>query len=122
MRDNDGVWWYKGKKLFDIYHSGGEIGSIRPKSNEVFALMERGEVVMNAAQQSKIIPMLQESVSVRNLLSLLHRQPSEDARPAQSVSVIDNTTVMVADGAAFRQYLSENRREVANVVAAELAK
>ena len=66
--------------------------------------------------------MLQESVSVRNLLSLLNRQPSEDARPAQSVSVIDNTTVMVADGAAFRQYLSENRREVANVVAAELAK
>ncbi len=122
VRDNDGVWWYKGKKLFDVYHTGGEIGSIRPKSNEVFALMERGEVVMNAAQQSRIIPMLQESVSMRNLISLLDRQSNNDPSPVQSVSVIDNTTVTVADGAAFRQYLSENRRSVANLVATELAK
>lgn len=125
VRDADGVWWYKGQKLFDVYHTGGEVGSIRPKSNEVFALMEKGEVVLNSMQQSRLLPMLEESIGLRDLLSRLNlykRIAGNTSDQTASVQIYDYTQVNVADKSEFQKYLSDNRRKVADMIAKEFSK
>ena len=47
-RDVDGVWWIGNSRLYDKYHSGGIVGrNSSLKDNEVMAVLEKGEVVLN---------------------------------------------------------------------------
>lgn len=58
-----GVWYIKidGKdmelfKYFGVYHSGGIAGDINnPKADEIFALLRKGEVILNDNQQSSLL-------------------------------------------------------------------
>lgn len=50
-RDANGTWWLDGKKLYDIYHSGGIVGRGSFKQNEVLALLEKGEAVLDDEKQ-----------------------------------------------------------------------
>ena len=123
-RDQNGVWWYKGQKLFDVYHSGGTAGGATPKSNEIFSLLERGEVIMNDEQQDKLIPLLNGAVSIRDsisrLLSIGRIQNRRSESGYSRIIINDNTVVQVSDKSEFKKYLAENRREIANLVAQEL--
>ena len=50
-RDASGTWWINGKKLYDVYHSGGIVGRGSFKQNEVMALLEKGEAVLDDEKQ-----------------------------------------------------------------------
>lgn len=58
----DGVWYLDrlgGNRLFDIYHKGGVVGgNATPGDNEVFALLEKGEYVLNEKQQSALAKLV----------------------------------------------------------------
>ena len=66
---NDG-WWYighvGGPKLYDdykkyCYHTGGVVGNTPTlKQNEVLSLLNKGEVVLTATQQSNLMAMLDQ--------------------------------------------------------------
>lgn len=124
-RDQNGVWWYNGKRLFDVYHSGGTAGGATPKSNEIFSLLERGEVIMNDKQQNALLPLLEGAVSVREaigkLLSFGNFISGKTGSATQTITINDNTIVQVSDKEEFKKYLAENRREVANLIAREFA-
>ena len=45
--------------LFSVYHAGGVAGNIsNPKADEIFALLRKGEVVLNEDQQSSLLNIL----------------------------------------------------------------
>lgn len=51
-RGTDGVWRIDGKKLYDIYHTGGVVGGNGSFSqNETMALLENGEMVLDDKKQ-----------------------------------------------------------------------
>ena len=51
-RGTDGVWRIDGKKLYDIYHTGGIVGGNGSLSqNETMALLENGEMVLDDKKQ-----------------------------------------------------------------------
>ena len=58
----DGVWYLDrlgGNRLFDIYHKGGVVGgNVTSGDNEVFALLEKGEYVLNEKQQSALAKLV----------------------------------------------------------------
>ena len=56
----EGVWYIKidGKtmRLFEKFHSGGVAGMVgTPKSDEIFALLRKGEVILNDDQQTSLL-------------------------------------------------------------------
>lgn len=59
-RDNNGVWWIGNEELYKKYHSGTpSVGMApTPKQNEVFALLEKGEQVINQKQQNGLAAFL----------------------------------------------------------------
>ena len=69
VRGNDGVWYIGrvgGPKLYDdykkyCYHTGGVVGNAPTlKQNEVLSLLNKGEVVLTATQQSNLMAMLNQ--------------------------------------------------------------
>ncbi len=58
-RDGNGVWWIGNKKLFDSYHSGGIAGN-QPtlKQNEVMAVLEKGEPVLDAPKEKGLYKII----------------------------------------------------------------
>lgn len=58
----DGVWYIDrlgGNRLFDVYHKGGVVGgNATSGDNEVFALLEKGEYVLNEKQQSALAKLV----------------------------------------------------------------
>lgn len=51
----DGVWWLGNRKLFDVYHNGGIVGaSPTLKQNEVMAVLEDGEAVLDAQKENTL--------------------------------------------------------------------
>ena len=53
-RDANGTWWLDGKKLYDIYHAGGIVGGGSFKQNEIMALLEKGEAVLDAQKEQAV--------------------------------------------------------------------
>ena len=58
--EDDGQWLIRingvTSPLFSVYHSGGTAGDIAtPKSDEIFALLRKGEVILNDDQQSSLL-------------------------------------------------------------------
>lgn len=56
----EGVWYIKidGKtmRLFEKFHTGGVAGGVsNPKADEIFALLRKGEVILNEDQQSSLL-------------------------------------------------------------------
>lgn len=49
-RDGDGVWWIDGKKLFDVYHSGGLVGGGNMTDKERLAVLLGDEAVLTNSQ------------------------------------------------------------------------
>ncbi|MGM9608345.1 MAG: hypothetical protein ACI3XJ_12655 [Oscillospiraceae bacterium] len=69
VRGDDGVWYIGsvgGPKLYDdykkyCYHTGGVVGNVPTlKQNELLSLVNKGEVVLNATQQSNLMAMLDQ--------------------------------------------------------------
>lgn len=69
VRGNDGVWYIGsvgGAKLYDdykkyCYHTGGVVGNVPTlKQNEVLSLLNKGELVLNTAQQGNMVAMLDQ--------------------------------------------------------------
>lgn len=46
-RDYNGVWKIGNDNLYEVYHKGGVVSGGNAKSNEVLALLEKGEFVLN---------------------------------------------------------------------------
>ncbi len=58
-RGADGVWYLRGKKLFDAYHSGGIVGR-RPtlEQNEMMAVLEEGEAVLDEKKERSLYKII----------------------------------------------------------------
>lgn len=55
-RGSDGVWMIDGKRLYDIYHTGGIVGDSGSSSQkETMALLENGEMVLDSKKQSFLL-------------------------------------------------------------------
>lgn len=51
-KDMNGTWWIDGKKLYSVYHKGGIAGDAPSlKQNEVMAVLEKGEAVLDANRE-----------------------------------------------------------------------
>ena len=47
-----GTWYIGGKKLYDVYHSGGIVGGAASlKQNEVLAVLEKGEAILDKRRE-----------------------------------------------------------------------
>lgn len=46
-RDQNGVWWIDGKRLYDVYHKGGIVGGGSYREDERLALLKDKEWVLN---------------------------------------------------------------------------
>ena len=62
-RENStGIWWIRingqKQKLFDAYHIGGTVGAPTAKSNEIFAMLKKGEVVLTGNQQDSLLNII----------------------------------------------------------------
>lgn len=53
-RDKDGVWWIGNKKLYESYHRGGVVGDPTLKQNEVMAVLEKGEAVLDKKKEGAL--------------------------------------------------------------------
>lgn len=54
-----GVWYIGNRRLFDVYHSGGIAGN-KPtlKQNEVMAVLEKGEAVLDANREKELYKVI----------------------------------------------------------------
>lgn len=89
---NDGVWYLDrvgGRKLYDIYHQGGIVGGMGTLSdNEVFSVLEKGELVLNDSQKKRL-------ASIIDVVKDLMATPSNKLVPSKSsiennLSGVDN--------------------------------
>lgn len=54
-KTSDGVWWLGNRKLFDVYHDGGVVGgSPTLKQNEVMAILEDREIVLDDQKENTL--------------------------------------------------------------------
>lgn len=54
-KTSDGVWWLGNRKLFDVYHNGGVVGgSPTLKQNEVLAIIEDREIVLDDQKENTL--------------------------------------------------------------------
>lgn len=70
-RDDSGVWYINGEKLYDKYHSGGIVGGGSIKDNERFALLNKGEMVLSDTQKKTLEHLLAVGQMLRDKSSLL---------------------------------------------------
>ena len=70
-RDDNGVWYINGEKLYDKYHSGGIVGGGSVKDNERFALLKDGEMVLSDTQKKTLEHLLAVGQMLRDKSSLL---------------------------------------------------
>ncbi len=69
----DGSWYINGKKLYDVYHTGGIVGGNGgTKQNEVMSLLENNEIVANEAQQDTLLNNFKALSSENEALSRLY--------------------------------------------------
>ena len=57
-RDSNGVWWIGNEELFKKYHEGGIVESGDLKSDEVVAVLRKGEMVLTDEMQSNLSSMV----------------------------------------------------------------
>lgn len=58
-RTADGVWWIDGERLFEKYHSGGIVGKRASlKENEVLAILEDGETVLDERKEEGLFKII----------------------------------------------------------------
>lgn len=73
VRGSDGTWYIGkvgGTKLFDKYHSGGIVGGNgTARDNEVFALLEKGEAVLDQNKKNGLYEMVDMQKEFGNLFS-----------------------------------------------------
>lgn len=79
VRGNDGVWYLDkvgGAQLYSTYpystyHTGGIVGDdATPKQDEMFALLKKGEVVLNEPQQQVLYRVLDSSETLARKLGI----------------------------------------------------
>lgn len=128
---NDGVWYYDkigGEKVYTL-HTGGVVGGDSmptPKQDELFALLQKKEIVLNETQQSNLWNMLSSLgpiAALKKAFSSLTGQKIGSDSKAVSMSVdasvhIDGT---MPDKQVMR-ILKNHPRDVANIVSRELDK
>jgi len=54
-RGADGVWMIDGKRLYDIYHTGGIVGGGTSSQKETMALLENGEMILDEKRQKFLL-------------------------------------------------------------------
>lgn len=146
FRGSDGSWWIErdelnpgnaGQLLYSRYHSGGIVGdSPTVKQNEVLALLEKGEAVLDKQKEkglyrlidfaSDISEKLRASIGMVDLSGVVDRMragmndvPTEAfAGVTNNVGAIHFGDVYIygSDGDAVRQHIDVNRRFVNEVL------
>lgn len=126
-RDNNGVWWIGNQKLFEVYHSGTpSVGmSPTPKQNEMMAMLQKGEMVLNEKQQSSLWSFL-KSFSPATLFDKLASaqtvgQTYEAAGAGgPNIAVTLPMTVYGDLTEENKRFIKEHGRYVAKVVSGEI--
>ena len=85
--DAHGVWYIRTaqgvQKLFDVYHSGGIVGGKQTvANNELMALLEKGEVVLNHGQQVALLDRIKDMSAVVSKMVADTARSMADAIPA----------------------------------------
>jgi len=57
-RDQNGVWWLGGQKLYDVFHKGGIVGNSTLKQDEVMAVLQKGEAVLDKRKEQALYEMI----------------------------------------------------------------
>lgn len=128
VRGDDGVWYLDrvgGQRLFDVYHSGGIVGGKGTLAqNELFALLEKREIVLNEAQQGNLMAMLSQLKplnALKDFFGLLSgvKHGSTSSNPIIQV----DASVHMEGGTTDKEILSilkKHPRDVANIVAKQI--
>lgn len=98
----DGVWYLDrvgGRRLYDVYHKGGIVGGKgTTKSNEVFSLLEKDEMVLNDQQQKSLFKLVDISKAAAQLFDRLNQPlvlPGNNSGGGDVYNVEANATIQV---------------------------
>jgi len=93
VRGDDGVWYIDnigGKKLYDVYHSGGVVGGGTLKEDETIAKLQNGEVVIRKSAKDAVLSAVDfisvlgkklstEGLGIKNALSAVDARTLPEA-------------------------------------------
>lgn len=148
-RDQNGAWHITsdslnpsnvGKLLYDCYHTGGIVGGDSSlKQNEVMAVLEKGEAVLDEQKEKALyriidfttvlseklgkaigeIPVIGSMFSSRNELTGLQSAALGNVSGAQTIQITENITCAPQDSVEAHQKIS---RDVMNEIARQIRK
>ena len=74
----NGVWYFAdGTPLYNIYHTGGIVGEpLNIKENERFALLKKGEWVLNDEQKRSLFQLLDQTGGIKERFDLTPTSPT----------------------------------------------
>lgn len=91
--NKNGTWYLGDKKLYDVYHKGGIAGGIPTlKQNEVLAVLEKGEAVLDKKRESSLYKLVDFAKVLSEKLG----------------SVVDLSKLSLAPGLAGINMISKN--------------
>jgi TP901 family phage tail tape measure protein len=94
LKGSDGVWYIGsigGRKLFDTYHQGGVVGDgSNIKQDEVVAILEKGEIVINKSQQSALFKLLEFNRDLYKTINGFKMNLPDMMRSISSSNIINN--------------------------------
>ena len=117
-RDSAGVWWIGTQKLYDKYHTGGVVGAEDIKSNEVLALLEKGEIVLDKQKESALYEIVDfASALSAKLGSAFDQSKVESLFASNSGNPFDNLLLRGLDNSFFGNRGSEVNVQIGEVTA-----
>ena len=124
----NGVWWINGKKLFEVYHTGtASVGGIPTlQQNEMWAKLQKGEMVLNQSQQDglwNILSNMNPAKMLDKLLSPLASLNNLNFAPADGPNITIDASINIDGTLPDEQILSvikKQPRVIGNAIAEQL--
>lgn len=121
----NGVWWINGKKLFEVYHTGtASVGGIPTlQQNEMWAKLQKGEMVLNQSQQDglwNILSSMNPAKMLDKLLSPLASLNNLNFAPADGPNITIDASINIDGTLPDEQILSvikKQPRVIGNAIA-----
>ena len=121
----NGVWWINGKKLFEVYHTGtASVGGIPTlQQNEMWAKLQKGEMVLNQSQQDglwNILSNMNPAKMLDKLLSPLASLNNLNFAPADGPNITIDASINIDGTLPDEQILSvikKQPRVIGNAIA-----
>lgn len=124
VRGQDGVWYIGnvgGQKLYEKYHTGGIVGGdsiATTKQNELWALLKKGEIVVNTAQQNGLWNML-SALSPANSVNNALKYATQFTHPTNNFDFHIEAPVTISEAISDRRIVEavqNQQRKIANII------